>query len=235
MSSIRVALQGRLDEFDMQVDFEVPASGVTALFGSSGSGKSSLLRAIAGLERRLRGRVEVAGSCWQDSRVFVPARERGVGFVFQESNLFPHLDVRGNLAFGWKRTPPLERRVAFDEVVGKLGLISLLDRSVGQLSGGERQRVALGRAVLASPGLLLLDEPLASLDVGSRREILPYLKALPEILGAPVLYVSHSVAEVKWIADWVVFLEQGRVRRHGAYSEMAPELEALDWTFSHSG
>jgi molybdate transport system ATP-binding protein len=180
------------------------------------------------------GQVIVGQEVWQDERTNRPTHRRSVGLVFQEPSLFSHFDVRGNLEFGWKRTPLAERRVDRDEVIEKLGLAPLLSRRVGLLSGGEKQRVALGRAVLASPRLLLLDEPLSSLDGPSRREILPYLQALPSILKGPILYVSHSVAEVKWISDQVVFLERGKVQRCGTLQEVLPALHALDWNLEQT-
>jgi len=234
LSNISIALQGKLDAFQVDVQFTVPAHGVTTLFGSSGSGKSSVLRAISGLETRLAGEIKVGQEIWQNERLHLPTHQRSVGLVFQEPSLFSHLDVRGNLEFGWKRTPVSERRVDRDEVIEKLGLAPLLSRRVGLLSGGEKQRVALGRAVLASPRLLLLDEPLSSLDGPSRREILPYLQALPSILKGPILYVSHSVAEVKWISDQVVFLERGKVQRCGTLLEVLPALQALDWNLEQT-
>src|SRR5690606_35783911 len=151
---------------------------VSALFGPSGCGKTTLLRCIAGLQRVPGGLLRIAGETWQDGKIFRPVHRRAVGYVFQEASLFRHLDVRGNLAYGYQRTPPRERRVPFDEAVQLFGLGPLLGQSPETLSGGQRQRVAIARALLTSPRLLLMDEPLASLDLESRAEILPYLERL---------------------------------------------------------
>ena len=203
-------------DFALDVDLVLPGRGVTALFGPSGSGKTTLLRSLAGLERAAQGRVSINGSVWQDETRFIPPYRRALGYVFQEASLLPHLSVRANLEFGRQRVPPGERRVAsnfdLDTVVGWLGLEQLLARrDVGELSGGERQRVAIGRALLACPKLLLMDEPLAALDSASREEILPYLERLHDVLDVPVLYVSHAFDEVARLADHVVLLNQGRV------------------------
>ena len=218
-SGVVARLELARSEFALDVDLTLPGHGVSALFGPSGSGKTTLLRALAGLERGARGRVSVNGEVWQDEGekgVFVPTHHRALGYVFQEASLLPHLSVRANLEFGQKRIPPGERRVGakldLDTVVGWLGLERLLERrEVGALSGGERQRVAIGRALLASPRLLLMDEPLSALDAASRQEILPYLERLHDVLEVPLLYVSHAFDEVARLADHVVLLERGRV------------------------
>ena len=199
-------------EFTLEVDLQLPGRGVSALFGPSGSGKTTLLRSIAGLERGALGRVMVNGVSWQASGLFVPTHRRALGYVFQEASLLPHLSVRANLEFGQKRIPPETRRIDLETVIGWLGLEPLLGRhDVNALSGGERQRVAIGRALLTSPQLLLMDEPLAALDAASRQEILPYLENLHEVLDVPVIYVSHAFDEVARLADHVVLLERGRV------------------------
>lgn len=219
MSGLEVKLRARLGGFELDVALEAPAEGVTALFGRSGSGKTSLLRCIAGLQRA-EGEVCCGGEVWQRGQHFVPPHRRAIGYVFQEPSLFPHLRVRGNLEYGWKRVSPAERRVRFDEVVAWLGLETLLPRRPEQLSGGQRQRVALGRALLTSPRLLLLDEPLASLDLESKAEILPYLERLFAELRMPVLYVSHAPAEVMRLAQRLVLLEQGQVRASGPLNDI---------------
>lgn len=221
-----------LGSFVLDVEFTTPGQGITALFGPSGSGKTSLLRCIAGLERA-RGHLTVNGECWQDDErgVFVPTHRRPLGYVFQEASLFPHLSVRGNLEYGWKRIAPAERRVAFEQAVDLLGIARLLDRSPTRLSGGERQRVAIARALLTSPRLLLMDEPLSALDQASKADILPYLERLHDELSIPVLYVSHLVDEVARLADHMVFLEQGRVCAAGPINEL---LTRLDLPLAHA-
>jgi len=201
--------------FSLRVDTELPIRGVTALFGRSGCGKTTLLRCIAGLDRIAAARVCFNGEVWQDDEHFLPTHRRSVGYVFQEPSLFAHHDVRGNLQFGLTRVPPAQRRIGFDEAVRLLGLEGLLARRPEQLSGGQRQRVAIARALLASPQLLLMDEPLSSLDATSKAQILPHLERLHEALSIPVIYVSHALGEVMRLADDLVLLEAGRVRAAG--------------------
>ncbi|TCT06801.1 molybdenum ABC transporter ATP-binding protein [Aquabacter spiritensis] len=207
--TIEAAFSGRIGAFALDAAFSVPARGVTALFGPSGCGKTTVLRCMAGLTR-LDGRCLVDGDVWQDARQFRPAHRRPVGYVFQEASLFPHLSVRRNLLYGAPLVPP-PRSIAFDEVVRLLGLAHLLDRGPHHLSGGERQRVAVGRALLSQPRLLLMDEPLSALDRATKDEILPFLERLHGALDLPVLYVSHDMAEVERLADRLVLLERGRV------------------------
>ena len=207
-ATIAVQLVGRLGRFRLDVAFEVPAAGVTALFGPSGAGKTTVLRCIAGLER-LGGRVAVEGEVWQDARSFRPPHLRPIGYVFQEPSLFAHLTVRGNLEYGLRRAGAA--RLGLDEVVAFLGLEPLLRRSTTRLSGGERQRVAIGRALLAQPRLLLLDEPLSGLDAEAKAEILPYLERLHQLMRIPVLYVSHDAGEVAGFAERVLLMREGRI------------------------
>jgi molybdate transport system ATP-binding protein len=213
--------------FALDVDLALPGSGVTALFGPSGSGKTSCLRCVAGLERGARGRLVVAGETWQDSErgLFLPPHRRALGYVFQDANLFEHLDVRRNLLFGWKRVAPGERRLALEQVVELLGIEGLLTRLPARLSGGERQRVGIARALLTSPRLLLMDEPLAALDAERKAEILPYLERLTRELALPILYVSHAPDEVARLADHLVLLEQGRVLASGPTSAVLARLD----------
>lgn len=213
--------------FALDVDLALPGSGVTALFGPSGSGKSSCLRCVAGLEHGARGRLVVAGETWQDSErgLFLPPHRRALGYVFQDANLFEHLDVRRNLLFGWKRVAPGERRLALEQVVELLGIAGLLTRMPARLSGGERQRVGIARALLTSPRLLLMDEPLAALDAERKAEILPYLERLTRELALPILYVSHAPDEVARLADHLVLLEQGRVLASGPTSAVLARLD----------
>lgn len=213
--------------FALDVDLALPGSGVTALFGPSGSGKTSCLRCVAGLERGARGRLVVAGETWQDSErgLFLPPHRRALGYVFQDANLFEHLDVRRNLLFGWQRVAPGERRLALEQVVELLGIEGLLTRLPARLSGGERQRVGIARALLTSPRLLLMDEPLAALDAERKAEILPYLERLTRELALPILYVSHAPDEVARLADHLVLLEQGRVLASGPTSAVLARLD----------
>ena len=223
---IRAALDIARGAFRLRVELDVPGVGVTALFGPSGSGKTTVLRALAGLERA-RGHVHVGEECWQDDArgVFLPTHRRGVGLVFQDASLFPHLTVRGNLDYGRKRGGARSRGPALDAIVELVDLGGLLDRSPVHLSGGERQRVAIARALLAAPRLLLLDEPLASLDASHKGEILPYLERLRDDLAIPIVYVSHTVEEVARLAGWLVLLEHGRVLAAGATAETLTRLD----------
>jgi molybdate transport system ATP-binding protein len=220
--------------FSLQVECALPTRGVTALFGRSGSGKTTLLRCIAGLER-LPARVCFEGVHWQDERHFVPTHERGVGYVFQEASLFPHRDVRGNLEYGLQRQPAAAGGMQLEEAVGLLGLATLLSQRAHELSGGERQRVAIARALLAGPRLLLMDEPLSSLDEQSKAEILPHLTRLHETLAIPVIYVSHSIGEVMRLADHLALLQEGRVREVGPLAELLTRADLPLGVGEHRG
>jgi molybdate transport system ATP-binding protein len=204
---------------ELAIDFLAPA-GATALFGPSGAGKSTVVGVIAGLLAVQAARVIVAGEVLTDTerRVHVPTEQRRLGLVFQDARLFPHMKVRDNLAYGLKRAPAGDIR--FDDVVELLGIGALLDRRPHTLSGGERQRVAIGRALLAQPRLLLMDEPLASLDAARKAEILPYLSRLKQALALPVVYVTHALDEVLFLADTLVLLEGGHVRAAGPVAEL---------------
>lgn len=196
--------------FNLNVALSLPMSGVTALFGRSGCGKSSLLRVLAGLERVHGATVVCGDDVWQDRALFVPPEQRRVGLVFQEHSLLAHLDVKDNLLYGWRRTAPGDRRLQMTEVVEMLAIGDLLERRVDQLSGGQSQRVALGRALLRSPRLLLLDEPLAALDTQTKKDILPFLARLAQDSGVPMILVTHAPEEVQRLADRVVFMREGR-------------------------
>jgi molybdate transport system ATP-binding protein len=200
---------GAVGAFRLDAEFRLAESGITALSGPSGSGKTTLLRCMAGLTR-LPGSLYVGDEVWQDPHKFVPPHRRAVGVVFQEASLLPHLSVRGNLDYGARRTKA-KAEVGFDDTVDLLGLAPLLARSVANLSGGERQRVALGRALLSQPRLLLMDEPLSSLDAGAKAEILPYLERLHRALAIPALYISHDAAEIARLADGVIYMRDGRI------------------------
>jgi molybdate transport system ATP-binding protein len=210
--TLDVAFRHRLER--IAIDIAIRAgSGLTAIVGPSGAGKTTLLHVIAGLVRPDAGRVVVAGDVLLDTAagIAVPPDRRRIGYVTQESRLFPHLTVRQNLAYGRWFTPRAERRLTLDAVIAMLDLGALLVRRPGRLSGGERQRVALGRALVTSPRLLLLDEPLAAVDVGRRQEILPYLDRLRQELALPTVYVTHTVDEVRNRAESIVTLDEGRV------------------------
>lgn len=213
--------------FNLDMDLQIPAKGVTAFFGQSGSGKTTALRCMAGLERGYCGYLEVAGEVWQDDSrgIFLPTHKRPLGYVFQESSLFPHLDIRRNLKYGQKRVPGSEHKVSLDQAVALLGIDHLLSRMPDRLSGGERQRAAIARALLLSPRLLLMDEPMAALDLKLKREIMPYLERLRDELDIPVVYVSHSPDEVANLADQLVLMEKGQVLASGPLVELMTRLD----------
>jgi molybdate transport system ATP-binding protein len=218
--TIRAMFRGTFGKFMLDVQVDIPASGVTGLFGPSGCGKTSVLRCIAGLSRLPHGYCAVNGDVWQDGALFRPTHRRPVGYVFQEASLFPHLSVKNNLLYGAPggRAPEGAGMIGFEEVAELLGLARLMARASHHLSGGERQRVAVGRALLSQPKLLLMDEPLSALDRQTRDEILPFLERLHASLSLPILYVSHDMAEVERLADHLVLMEAGRVRASGPLS-----------------
>ncbi|PNB71135.1 molybdenum ABC transporter ATP-binding protein [Pseudomonas sp. GW456-E7] len=213
--------------FALDVDLQLPGRGVTALYGHSGSGKTTCLRCIAGLERADQGFIQINDEVWQDSanKVFVAPHKRTLGYVFQEASLFPHLSVLANLEFGLKRIPKPQRRVDMAHASELLGIRHLLDRHPQHLSGGERQRVGIARALLTSPKLLLMDEPLAALDAQRKSEILPYLQRLHDELDIPVLYVSHSQDEVARLADHIVLLSHGKALASGPIGQTLARLD----------
>jgi molybdate transport system ATP-binding protein len=213
---LRVDVDKRLGAFSLSVKFEI-AHGAGALYGSSGSGKTTVVNMVAGLLRPDRGRIEIDGDVLFDSEAGIdkPPHRRGIGYVFQEGRLFPHMSVRANLDYGRRMSGRRRDSAAFGRVVELLGIGHLLDRRPGGLSGGERQRIAIGRALLMQPRLLLLDEPLASLDSDRKAEIFPYLERLRDEAGVPMIYVSHSPEEIRRIATVVVLLDEGRVSRIG--------------------
>ena len=219
--AIRAEFQGAIGKFALDAGFTAPAKGVTALFGPSGCGKTTVLRCIAGL-LHLDGVCEIDGEVWQDrSGAFLPTYRRPLGYVFQEASLFQHLSVRRNLLFGAPRKDggSAKEAIAFDEVVELLGVERLLDRSPRNLSGGERQRVAIGRALLSQPKLLLMDEPLSALDRATKNEILPFLDRLRDRLNLPVVYIA-DLAEVELLADQMVLMEKGRVIGAGPLEDL---------------
>lgn len=234
---IKVELQVDFKEFALDINLDLPDKGVTTLFGTSGAGKSTVLRCIAGLEQHARGLVQVGDDIWLDSRrnVTLPTHRRALGYVFQEPRLFAHLTVQQNLEYGYKRTPESERYLKFDDVIGLLGIGHLLSRKPQKLSGGEQQRVAIGRALLASPKLLLMDEPLAALDVARKQEVLPFIRALHNELDIPVIYVSHSLDEVLQITDTMVLMSKGKNIATGPITELCSTLELTQYLGDMSG
>lgn len=207
-----------LGKHRLTVNETLPGSGITAVFGVSGAGKTSLINAISGLTCPQHGRIVLNDRVLSDTETdtFLPPEKRRVGYVFQDARLFPHYNVRGNLKYGMAK----EMAAQFDKLVTLLGIEPLLDRLPGTLSGGEKQRVAIGRALLTAPELLLLDEPLASLDVPRKRELLPYLQRLAREINIPMLYVSHSLEEILHLADKVLVLEQGEVKAFGSLEDI---------------
>lgn len=235
MSDIRAQFKTQLGNFFLDAEFTAPATGVTALFGTSGSGKTTLLRCIAGLERAV-GVLHVNGETWQNDTHFLPTHKRSLGYVFQEACLFPHLSVSENLQYGYQRIAPSTRKVSLEQGVECLGLSQLMQRKdPAKLSGGERQRIAIGRALLTSPQILLMDEPLSALDTHSKQEILPYLERLHRELNIPVIYVSHALDEVARLADHIVLLEQGRVTASGGLRETLARLDLPTAHFDDAG
>jgi molybdate transport system ATP-binding protein len=220
--AIRAEFRGAIGKFALDAGFTAPAKGVTALFGPSGCGKTTVLRCIAGL-LRINGVCEIDGDVWQDETgAFLPTHKRPLGYVFQEASLFQHLSVRRNLLFGAPRgkSDGIKGGIVFDEVVELLGITRLLDRSPRNLSGGERQRVAIGRALLSQPKLLLMDEPLSALDRATKNEILPFLERLRDHLNLPVVYITHDIAEVERLADQMVLMDKGHVIGAGPLEDL---------------
>ncbi|WP_231717680.1 molybdenum ABC transporter ATP-binding protein [Limnohabitans sp. 103DPR2] len=218
--------------FEMNLDLQLPGLGITAIFGPSGSGKTTLLRAVAGLEKNQVGRIQIGSQVWQDTQqgIDLPTWQRPLGYVFQESSLLPHLNVTDNLNFGLKRAvkssgnAQSDAAMALKASIELLGIGSLLQRMPDQLSGGERQRVAIARAIAMKPKLLLMDEPLASLDAARRQEIFPWLTKLRDELKMPMLYVTHSTEEVTRLADHLVVLDQGQVKAQGPVGSVLTQV-----------
>jgi molybdate transport system ATP-binding protein len=224
--ALAVEIRHRLGHFRLDVGFEA-GSGLTALFGRSGSGKTSIVNAIGGLIRPRHGRVAVDDTVLLDTerRIFVPPHRRRIGYIFQEGRLFPHMTVRQNLLYGRWFTPRHARYLSLGQVVDLLGIAHLLDRRPAGLSGGEKQRVAIGRALLASPRLLLMDEPLAALDDPRKAEILPFIERLRDELRIPIVYVSHSLREVTRLATTLVLIADGRVQAAGSPVDLMSRLD----------
>jgi len=221
------------EAFSLVVKHEMALDGITAVYGPSGSGKTTLLRVIAGLEERARGRVEFDGEIWQRDDHRLAAHARGVGYVFQDGRLFEHLTAEGNLRFAMRyaaRRAAAKTPIELSAVVRELDLAPLLPRRPASLSAGEQQRVAIGRALLTSPRLLLMDEPLSALDIGRKREIVPLLERLPQVFGVPVLYVTHNVDEVARLASDMLLLKAGRIVASGRVADVLERLDLDDLT-----
>ncbi len=224
---LEVAVEKRLGDFRVDAKFSCETSGIVALFGRSGAGKTTLVNLLAGLLRPDAGRIVLDGTALFDSErgLDLPPERRRLGYVFQEGRLFPHLSVRGNLTYGLRRVAPAERRIGLDQIVALIGLDALLERRPRDLSGGEKQRVALGRALLANPRLLLLDEPLAALDQPRKEEILPFIERLLDDFAIPIIYVSHAMPEIVRLADTMVLMSDGRVEAVGPLDELTSRLD----------
>jgi molybdate transport system ATP-binding protein len=227
MSRLVARFDVRYPSFHLSVSLDVPTAGITVLFGPSGSGKTTLLRCLAGLERASDGFMQFGNEVWQDESkdVCLPLHTRPIGYVFQEPRLFPHYSVRSNLLYGYTRIPVEARRISIEQVVTILGIGHLLERRIHKLSGGEQQRVAIGRALLTSPKLLLMDEPLTSLDIQRKQELIPFIHRLHEELRIPVMYVSHAINEILQLAARVLFLKQGKLVGAGPLNEVLTSLE----------
>lgn len=224
---LELDLSHRLGELNLNVQADLPTQGITAIFGVSGAGKTSLINAIGGLIRPQKGRIVLNGRRLLDTAdgLCLPPEKRRIGYVFQDARLFPHYRVRGNLQYGMAA----RMRGQFDNIVELLGIASLLNRFPLTLSGGEKQRVAIGRALLTAPELLLMDEPLASLDLPRKRELLPYLERLAKDVNTPILYVSHSMDEILRLAERVMVLDQGKVRAFGGLEEVWASSALRPW------
>ena len=244
--SIQARFKTKRGDFLLDAEFSIPETGITALFGTSGSGKTSLLRAIAGLDHHKNGFVKVGDEVWQEDQFFLSTHKRALAYVFQEANLFPHLNVIQNIEYGLKRIKATERKIELQQVIELLGIEKLLQRSVNALSGGEQQRVAISRALAVSPKLLLMDEPLASLDAERKREVLPYIEslhrelalpifyvshAMDEIglhreLALPIFYVSHAMDEIATIADRLILITNGKTSDSGKIGDMLTRMDS---------
>jgi len=228
---IEFSVQKRQGAFDLDIAFSSPG-GVTALFGRSGAGKSSVVSLAAGLSKPDQGRIAVKDQVLFDSKqgINLPPERRRVGLVFQDGRLFPHLTVRANLTYGEHLVPQAERWAEFGKVVELLGISHLLDRRPAKLSGGEKQRVAIGRALLSSPRLLLMDEPLAALDGARKHELLPFIGKVAREFSVPILYVSHAIDEIIELANHLVVLDEGKVKGAGPVEDLLNELDLSDIT-----
>jgi len=225
MNQLNATFQIDYPDLHFDVKCTMPLDRTTAVFGTSGSGKTTLLRCIAGLTCATTGYLKFGQDVWQDEQTFLPIQQRRVGVVFQDARLFPHLTIKQNLEYGRKRIRTSDHRIQCDHVVDLLGLEKLLERRTHHLSGGEQQRVAIGRALLTSPQLLVMDEPLASLDQERKQEILPFIQRLNQELQIPVLYVSHDLNEILQLANHMVLIKNGKVVATGPIQEVFARLD----------
>jgi molybdate transport system ATP-binding protein len=227
MNTILSRFRVQYQQFGLDTELEFPDEGVTVIFGRSGSGKTTLLRCLVGLERSSTGYMKFGGQVWQDEsqNIFVPVHHRPIGMVFQEARLFPHLTVRDNLNYGYRRIAPEQRKITFEQVTHLMELDPLLDRRPQKLSGGEQQRVAIGRALLTSPQLLLMDEPLSNLDAQRKQDILPFLIRLRQEMKLPIVYVTHSLSEVLQLVDTLILLQEGKSVAIGPANEVLSRLD----------
>ena len=232
MNTILSRFRVQYKQFGLDTELEFPDEGVTVVFGRSGSGKTTLLRCLAGLERSSSGYMKFGDDVWQDESrdQFVPVHRRPIGMVFQEARLFPHLTVQDNLNYGYRRVAPEHRKITFEQVTDLMDLHPLLDRRPQKLSGGEQQRVAIGRALLTSPQLLLMDEPLANLDSQRKQDILPFLIRLRREMKLPIVYVTHSLSEVLQLVDTLVLLQEGKNVALGPANEVLSRLDLAGTT-----
>ncbi|AMO55913.1 molybdenum ABC transporter ATP-binding protein [Endozoicomonas montiporae] len=226
-NTLQFALELPRDHFHIKVEQSLSLDSIWGIMGSSGCGKTSLLRCLAGLEKGVQGKITCNGRTWLDSEqgVFLPPEQRGIGYIFQEARLFPHLTVMGNLQFALKRATPDQSALSFDDIIEQVGIRHLLERTVDKLSGGEKQRVAIARTLVNAPSLLLMDEPLASLDWSSRLSIMPCLKQIQREFNIPVVFVSHSKEEVARLADNLLLMHQGQVIEKGSCRRLINRLE----------
>ena len=232
--ALRVNIEYKMEDFLLKAEFIAPP-GLTAFFGKSGAGKTTLVNLIAGLEKPRTGHIEVGGKVLfsSDHGTNIPTERRRIGYIFQEDRLFPHLSARANLSFGLRFQKPSVQRHTFEDVVTLLDLHSLLERRPAKLSGGERQRVAIGRALLTSPEILLMDEPLVSLDSTRKNQILPFIERLRDDVGVPIIYVSHDIEEVVRLADTMVVLERGQTVATGTVEEVMGRLDLRPLATGH--
>ncbi|MCO7224934.1 molybdenum ABC transporter ATP-binding protein [Pleionea sp. CnH1-48] len=233
--SLELRLSHSVDDFHLNLDVKLPGQGVTAVFGHSGCGKTTLLRCVAGLEKANEAFIKVNDKVWQGAASFCHTHQRSLGFVFQEASLFSHLTVEANLMYAIKRAPRSTEPSLYRSILELLGLDALIKRMPDQLSGGERQRVAIARALLIQPDLLLMDEPLAALDFARKDEVLPYLERMKKELAIPMLYVTHSMDEVARLADHLIVMEQGKVLASGALTDVFSRLDLPLYQRDESG
>lgn len=229
MSSLSIDLYYPLADFNLELSFEIPTQGISVIYGKSGSGKTTLLRCIAGIEKASTAKIIFENHIWQDQKLFIPTHHRNLGYVFQESNLFSHLNVNANLDYAIKRSQA-KYKFLKEEIIEIFNLQHLINRDISKLSGGERQRVAMARAILSNPNILLMDEPLASLDEENKIEIMSFLKNVQRKYNIPIIYVTHSNLEISQIADRVIFMQNGKIvkiNNINNYTENASDLVQL--------